>query len=174
LSRVLQKRTEDGEILLSLSSIYKNEVKTMGKNNLIPINSLSKDEAFAIRSKGGKAKSKRKTLANRIKNYNRCKPENKERYFSEKIEPFLNEPNLFKGIMLEHAMLMKKKAEEAGDFQTMAKLQSALTDTFRTAYGNKTYNVNMDIDIEKEAEEMLERMKIMDKKMKEYNKENEV
>ena len=146
----------------------------MGKADLIPLNKRSKEEAFAIRSKGGKTVTKRQVLANRINAYKRVKPENKVRYFSEKIEPFLKEPALFQGVMLENAILLAKKAKEEGNYNAYIKLQSALNDTFRSAYGNKNYNMNLNVDIDREAEVMFERMAIMNKKMKEYNKEKKV
>ena len=106
--------------------------------------------------KGGRARTKIKTLQNRLKGYNSSK--NKAFYFDEKIRPMLDDPELMAGVLLTHLSELKKMIDVHDKVELKIQLQRLLDDTFKTIHGERKVTKNVNVNINVEADSILDRI----------------
>jgi hypothetical protein len=106
----------------------------MSKEDLKPFKA-GEQRTKDLGRRGGKAKTKRKVLANRIKGYKQAK--NKIQYYDEKIKPLLMDPINYAGIILTHSLELKKMADKSNDFKTKKEMHRLMNETYSTLYGRK-------------------------------------
>jgi hypothetical protein len=105
--------------------------------------------------KGGKAKSERKTKANRIKAIKHGKY---AKYVSEDFVNMLKDPNQFMQLLGRE---LKVIMDMDCDATTKLKRYDALLKTSTAIFGQKNFNVNANINFAEEAKEIVERVSKM-------------
>ena len=118
------------------------------KDNLIPINLRTKEEALKIQIKGGMAKSEAKTLANGFKN---LKHGRYARKFTLMVRELAQNPQT-------SALKIFQLIEQIGadwanlDYKLRMELARLYCEAHKTIHGTKQLNLNLNTDLKEDLE----------------------